>query len=290
MRTICLDVGERRIGVAVSDPLDFTAQGVETIFTKGAQRDAARVRELCAQYETTHILCGLPLNMDGSEGFQAQRVKALAALLTEMGFEVRYQDERLTTRLATGVLLEADVRRSKRKEVVDKLAATYILQSFLDAGGWKDVPAGNGHKKVFQSEVWHMREQDFNEQDMELDPENIVELVDDEGNEVRFEHLMTLEHKGNVYICLAPAEPMEDVAEVIDNGDSLLTTLLRRTSPEFNRAFYGADVVIAKGMGNYEGLYGCDRGDIWFLMIAKCNVIARLTGTPRGSILCMRKA
>ena len=69
----------------------------------------------------------------------------------------------------------------------------------------------------------------------------------------------------------------------------LLTTLLRRTSPEFNRAFYGADVVIAKGMGNYEGLYGCDRGDIWFLMIAKCNVIARLTGTPRGSILCMRK-
>lgn len=83
---------------------------------------------------------------------------------------------------------------------------------------------------------------------------------------------------------------MEDVAEVIDNGDSLLTTLLRRTSPEFNRAFYSADVVIAKGMGNYEGLYGCDRGDIWFLMIAKCNVIARLTGTPRGSILCMRKA
>ena len=83
---------------------------------------------------------------------------------------------------------------------------------------------------------------------------------------------------------------MEDVAEVIDNGDSLLTTLLCRTSPEFNRAFYGADVVIAKGMGNYEGLYGCDRGDIWFLMIAKCNVIARLTGTPRGSILCMRKA
>ena len=82
---------------------------------------------------------------------------------------------------------------------------------------------------------------------------------------------------------------MEEVAEVIDNGDSLLTTLLRRTSPEFNRAFYDADVVIAKGMGNYEGLYGCDRDDIWFLMIAKCNVIARLTGTPKGSILCMRK-
>lgn len=213
MRTLCLDVGEKRIGVAVSDPLSLTAQGVETIFTKGAQRDAERVRALCAQYETNHILCGLPLNMDGSEGFQAQRVKVLAELLEGMGFEVRYQDERLTTRLATSVLLEADVRRSRRKEVVDKLAATYILQSFLDAGGWKDASAGNEHKKVFQSEVWHMNERDFNEQDMEFDPENIVDLVDDEGNEVRFEHLMTLEHKGGVYICLAPAEPMEDVAE-----------------------------------------------------------------------------
>ena len=88
----------------------------------------------------------------------------------------------------------------------------------------------------------------------------------------------------------AAAVGMDEVAEVIDNGDCLLTTMLRRTSPEFNRAFYDADVVIAKGMGNYEGLYGCDRGDIWFLMIAKCNVISRLTGTPRGSILCIRKS
>ena len=245
MRTICLDVGERRIGVAVSDPLDFTAQGVETIFTKGAQRDAARVRELCAQYETTHILCGLPLNMDGSEGFQAQRVKALAALLTEMGFEVRYQDERLTTRLATGVLLEADVRRSKRKEVVDKLAATYILQSFLDAGGWKEaVLPGKDDKKRFQSEVWHMTENNEWNQDMEIDPENLVELVDDEGNTVHFEHLMSLEHKGKVYICLAPAEPMEDVEddelvimriEQDEEGNDYYTTI--ESEAELNEVF-----------------------------------------------------
>lgn len=244
MRTICLDVGERRIGVAVSDPLDLTAQGVETIFTKGRARDAERVREICAQYETTHILCGLPLNMDGSEGFQAARVREMAALLEEMGFEVRFQDERMTTKLATGVLLEADVRRSRRKEVVDKLAATYILQSFLDAGGWKDVPAGIGHKKVFQSEVWYMSDQEFNEQDMELDAENIVELVDDDGNEVRFEHLMTLEHKGGVYICFAPAEPMEDVAEdelVImrilqdDEGNDYYSTI--ESEAELNEVF-----------------------------------------------------
>lgn len=211
MRTICLDIGERRIGVAVSDPLDYTAQGLETIFVKGLRRDAERIKEICEQYETTHILCGLPLNMDGSEGFQAESVKRLANLLSEMGFEIRFQDERMTTKLATGVLLEADMRRDKRKLVVDKLAATYILQSFLDAGGWKETPASGSNKKVFQSEVWYMSDnKDF---DMDVEQENIVELVDDEGNDVRFEHLMTLEHNGGVYICLAPLEEMEDVAE-----------------------------------------------------------------------------
>lgn len=244
MRVVCLDVGERRIGVAVSDPLDITAQGVETIWTKGSQRDAERIREICRQYETNHILCGLPLNMDGSEGFQAQRVRVLADILQDMGYEIRFQDERLTTKLATSVLLEADVRRSRRKEVVDKLAATYILQSFLDAGGWKEAPAGKEHKKVFQSEVWYMNEEKMNRQEMDYDQENIVELVDDEGNEVAFEHLMSLEHKGNVYICLAPIEPMEDVAEdelVImkilqdENGNDFYSTI--ESEEELNEVF-----------------------------------------------------
>lgn len=87
----------------------------------------------------------------------------------------------------------------------------------------------------------------------------------------------------------AAAVGMDEVAEVIDNGDCLLTTLLCRASEDFRREFYAADVVIAKGMGNYEGLYNCDRGNIWFLMIAKCSVIARMSGAPKGSILCMEK-
>lgn len=87
----------------------------------------------------------------------------------------------------------------------------------------------------------------------------------------------------------AQAVHMEDVAEVIDNGDSLLTTMLCRCSDSFKKEFYAADVVIAKGMGNYEGLHGCDRGGIWFLMIAKCSVISRMTNTPKGSVLCIEK-
>lgn len=204
MRVICLDVGERRIGVAVTDALDLTAQGVETIWCKGVENDLARVQEICKQYETDRILCGLPRNMDGSEGFQAQRVRAFADRLTALGYNIRFQDERMTTKLATGVLLEADVRRSKRKDVVDKLAATYILQSFMDAGGWKEEK-----KKICLGGLYKMS--DNHELDMQR--EDIIELVDEDGNEVSFEHLMTLEYKGKAYICLVPVEEMEDVDE-----------------------------------------------------------------------------
>ncbi len=207
MRVLCLDVGEKRIGVAVTDALNLTAQGVETIRTKDAERDAQRVLELCGTYGTDRVLCGLPRNMDGSEGFQAARVREFADRLARLGLQVRFQDERLTTKLARDVLLQADVRRERRKDVIDKLAATYILQSFMDAGGWREAES----QKMYLRSVYHMSENMNHELDMER--ENIVELVDEDGNDVRFEHIMTLEHKGQVYICLVPVDPMEDVAE-----------------------------------------------------------------------------
>ena len=207
MRVICLDIGDKRIGVAVTDPLNLTAQAVETIAVKGFEKDAARVQELCQQYETDRVLCGLPLNMDGSEGFQAQHARAFADFLAGKGLQIRFQDERLTTRQAQNVLLEADMRRSKRKAYVDQLAATYILQSFMDAGGWRETE----QTKIYLRGVWHMSE-NMNH-DLDMEQENVVELVDEDGNAVRFEHLMTLEHEGKPYICLAPLEPMEDVSE-----------------------------------------------------------------------------
>ena len=135
-RVLALDVGERRIGVAVSDPLGFSAQGVETIFTKGLENDLKRIRELSEKYETKRLLVGLPRNMNGTMGPQAERIMEFSKALLAAGFEVRHQDERMTTMMANRVLLEGEVRREKRREVVDKLAATYILQSFLDGGGW----------------------------------------------------------------------------------------------------------------------------------------------------------
>ncbi len=137
-RILALDVGEKRIGVAVSDPLGLTAQGVETIFTQGWSNDRARVKQLADQYQTDRLLIGLPKSMSGEIGPQAQRVQEFAAQLVEDGLKVRYWDERLTTVSAHRALIEGDLSRRKRKQVVDKVAAVYILQGFLDAGGWKD--------------------------------------------------------------------------------------------------------------------------------------------------------
>ena len=143
MRVLCLDVGERRIGVAVSDALDLTAQGVETIWCKGVEHDVARVLELSRQYETDHILCGLPRNMDGSEGPRAQSTRAFARNLAGVLAEpITFWDERLSTVAAERALLEADTSRRRRAEVIDHVAAGFILQGLLDRLAWLAREAG----------------------------------------------------------------------------------------------------------------------------------------------------
>lgn len=134
-RAMGLDVGEKRIGVALSDPLGLTAQGLTTINSEGMERDIARVRALAEQHDVDQIVVGLPKNMEGSEGFQAERVRAFAGKVEQLGYRVIYQDERLTTASARRTLIEGNVRRDKRRQVIDKLAAVYILQGFLDSGG-----------------------------------------------------------------------------------------------------------------------------------------------------------
>jgi putative holliday junction resolvase len=134
MRTMGLDVGTRTVGIAVSDALGITAQGVTTLRRTNLRADLAYLRRLAAEREVTRLVVGLPLNMDGSEGQRAAAARAFAeaaAKATELPLE--YQDERLTTVAAERVLLEADVSRKKRKEVIDQLAAQLILQAWLDA-------------------------------------------------------------------------------------------------------------------------------------------------------------
>jgi putative Holliday junction resolvase len=133
-RVAGLDIGDKRIGVAVSDALALTAQPVGTIERSSILRDVEKLRGLLSSYEIERVVAGLPLQMDGREGAQAARVRAFCdALVTQTGLPVVFQDERLTTVQSERILIESGVRRAKRGKVIDKLAATLILQAYLDA-------------------------------------------------------------------------------------------------------------------------------------------------------------
>ena len=185
-RILALDIGDVRIGVAVSDMTRTIATPVEVIKRVGFGPDVKRISALCQHYETTEILSGLPLNMDGSEGFQAEKVKLLCQQLEKAGMTVYYQDERLTTVTAEEALLEGNMHRAERKQNVDKVAAAIILQQWLDTQ--KTLPAD----EVYESE----------EQTMEQD--NIFEMIDEEGNAVAFQLLANLELNGKEYIAMTP--------------------------------------------------------------------------------------
>jgi putative Holliday junction resolvase len=133
MRLMGLDVGDRRIGIALSDPLGFTAQGYSTLERKSDDQVLETISRLCDEYEVGKIVVGLPLNMNGSLGPRARLVQEWAEQLgVRSGREVVFWDERLSTVSAQRVLLEADLSRKKRKGLVDKVAAVYILQGYLD--------------------------------------------------------------------------------------------------------------------------------------------------------------
>jgi putative Holliday junction resolvase len=129
-----LDVGVKRIGIAISDPMGWTAQGHSVLQRKNAGYDFGVLLDICQQYEVEKIVVGYPLNMNGTEGPKAQEIKEFAKLLKEKSqLPVELWDERLSTRSAERTLLEADVSRQKRKQVIDKLAAVNILQGYLNS-------------------------------------------------------------------------------------------------------------------------------------------------------------
>jgi len=128
-----LDLGTKTIGVAVSDGMRYSATPLETIQRTKFTTDAARLLELIGENQAVALVLGLPLNMDGSEGPRVQSTRAFARNLGQKTpLPILFWDERLSTSAVTRMLIEADTRRDKRAEVVDKLAASYILQGFLD--------------------------------------------------------------------------------------------------------------------------------------------------------------
>ncbi|GAK05905.1 putative Holliday junction resolvase YggF [Geomicrobium sp. JCM 19037] len=133
MRTLGLDIGDHRIGVAVSDLFGWTAQGLQTIHVKGKDDTMEELRSLIVEQEVSKVVIGLPKNMDGSIGPRAEKCQEFGRELAErVEVVVEFWDERLTTKSAERTLIEADMSRQKRKKVVDKIAAVLILQGYLD--------------------------------------------------------------------------------------------------------------------------------------------------------------
>jgi putative Holliday junction resolvase len=133
-RLVGLDVGDATIGVAVADELGLTAQGIGVVRRSSLGADMRHLEEMLASYQPDRFVVGLPLNMNGSVGPQARKVQAFAdALARHFGVEVDTWDERLSTAAVTRTLVEADVSRARRRQVVDKLAAVFILQGYMDS-------------------------------------------------------------------------------------------------------------------------------------------------------------
>jgi putative holliday junction resolvase len=134
MRILALDHGSKRIGVAVSDELKMIAQPLEYILAEPSDRFLARLKELVDGKEVDLILVGMPRNMDGSYGPAAQKVQDFVAVLkSALPVPIKTWDERLTSAQANRLLIQGNVRRDKRKEKVDKMAAAILLQSYLDS-------------------------------------------------------------------------------------------------------------------------------------------------------------
>jgi putative holliday junction resolvase len=133
-RVLGLDVGSKRIGVAVSDPLGITAQGLETIQRQNKRSDFAHLERVLREYEVREIVVGFPLRMSGAEGTQAERMQRFAEELRQrFQLPVHLWDERLTSAEANRLLRETDMSIKRRGEVVDQMAAVLILQSWMEA-------------------------------------------------------------------------------------------------------------------------------------------------------------
>jgi putative Holliday junction resolvase len=134
-RCLGLDIGDKTIGIAVSDALGITAQGVETIHRTSREKDLQRIRELVQTYDISTLVSGYPKNMNGTEGERCRIVKEFMTEVSKIcpGVEIVFWDERLSTIGASRSLLEADLSRRKRKKVIDKMAAVFILQGYMDS-------------------------------------------------------------------------------------------------------------------------------------------------------------
>jgi putative Holliday junction resolvase len=148
MRIMGLDLGQKRIGVAISDELGITAQALTTLDRGSFEHDCAALKELAQSYEVERFVVGLPLNMSGELGRSGEECMAYGNRLEgHLGIPVVFWDERLSTVAAEKSLLEGDMRRNRRRRVIDRIAACLILDGYLRSGKWAGARFGGQAKK-----------------------------------------------------------------------------------------------------------------------------------------------
>ena len=230
-RIVALDVGDRRIGISVSDESRLIATPHSVYTRVGYGPDVKYLTKLYQDVQATLVVCGLPRNMDGSVGFQAEKVMACADQLRGAGLPVEFQDERLSTVTAHQALIEGGMRRDDRKGHVDKVAAAIILQQYLDAR--RSAPA----VETQNHNIWRKRTMadDINNnipQDEEL-PEGIIELTDEDGVTSQFEYLTTIEYEDELYVVLML---LDDEETDDDEGEVLILKIEK--DPETGEDIY----------------------------------------------------
>lgn len=201
-RIVAFDIGDKRIGIAISDPFNGYAMPLKTYFRTGVlKKDVEALVSFVQEEGAGFVVCGLPFNADGTESEQTRKARRFAEALRSAGLSVVMEDERYTTREARRDLVEMGIstRRDKRSKSIDSIAAAYILEGYLAK-----------IKKEDQGMSMKEESNDYEEDD------NIVELLDEEGNTLRYEHLGTLQYKGEWYACFTPAKEAEEADDEDD--------------------------------------------------------------------------
>ena len=211
-RVIAFDIGDRRIGVAVSDPFNEYAMPCETYFrTRNFQADVAAIAKIAEDRGVGVIVCGMPVNFDGSESVQTVKTQEfIDALKEKTTLPIVLEDERFTTMQARETQRLGGVKREDRKKTVDSIAASYILDGYL------------ARMKTKNKEMQAMQNETENEMMEDYEEDRIFELEADDGTVEKLYHIATIEYRGGTYCCFQKAEP-----ETEDEEDEVIIFALQ---------------------------------------------------------------
>ena len=198
-RAIAFDIGDKRIGVAISDPFNEYAMPCETYFrTRNFETDVQAIAKIAKDRGVGVIVCGMPVNFDGTESIQTVKTQEfIEALKQATDLPIELEDERFTTMQARETQMMGGVKRENRKKTVDSIAASYILESYLSRQKTK------------------REEQEMNEKELyeEYDEERMIELETEDGYVEKLYHIATIEYRGGTYCCFQKAEPETEEEE-----------------------------------------------------------------------------